>query len=283
MGAKVNPNGLRFGINRQWNSRWVAKNDKETAKWLVQDDQIRELIFKKYKNALVDHIEIERSKNSISLFVFVGQPGLIVGSEGSELKKLISDIQRTIIKDKKIKVLVNVEYVQRPELSARIVAREIADAIENRVAFRNAQKFAIKKVLGAGALGVKTHVSGRLGGVEMARDEGYSEGVVTLSTLRANIDYALEKAHTTYGIIGVKVWINKGEIFKKDLEERRSNGFNRRNNQNGDRRNNQNGDRRNNRSNNNGRRNNQNGNRSFNRNNGQSRSNVSRTTEGKKA
>lgn len=221
MGSKVNPNGLRFGINKEWHSRWVAKDSKEMAQWLVQDDKIRKLIISKYKNAWVDHIEIERTQKTTNLFVFASQPGLIIGNEGAELKKLTLLVNKIVGRNNKINI--NVIPIENSDLSARIVAREIADAIENRVSFRNAQKFAIKKVLRAGAKGVKTHVSGRLGGVEMAREEGYSQGVVTLSTLRTDIDYALEEAHTSYGIIGVKVWINRGEIFKKDLNERKAN------------------------------------------------------------
>ena len=221
MGSKVNPNGLRFGINKQWNSRWVAKNNLQAAQWIVEEDKIRNSLIKNYKNAKIDHIEIERMQQSITVFVYCSQPGIILGNENSELSKVILMINKIV--GKNIKVNVNVIALENPDLSARIVAREIADAIENRVSFRNAQKAAIRKVLRAGAKGVKTHVSGRLGGVEMAREEGYSEGVVTLSTLRSDIDYALEEANTTYGIIGVKVWINRGEIFKKDLN--RKNNF----------------------------------------------------------
>ena len=218
MGSKVNPNGLRFGINKQWNSRWVAKNNLQAAQWIVEEDKIRNSLIKNYKNAKIDHIEIERMQQIITVFVYCSQPGIILGNENSELSKVILMINKIV--GRNIKVNVNVIALENPDLSARIVAREIADAIENRVSFRNAQKAAIRKVLRAGAKGVKTHVSGRLGGVEMAREEGYSEGVVTLSTLRSDIDYALEEANTTYGIIGVKVWINRGEIFKKDLNKK---------------------------------------------------------------
>lgn len=221
MGSKVNPNGLRFGINKQWNSRWVAKNNLQAAKWIVEEDKIRTSLIKNYKNAKIDHIEIERMQGSITIFVYCSQPGIILGNENSELSKVILMVNKIVGRD--VKVNINVIGLENPDLSARIIAREIADAIENRVSFRNAQKAAIRKVLRAGAKGVKTHVSGRLGGVEMAREEGYSEGVVTLSTLRADIDYALEEANTTYGIIGVKVWINRGEIFKKDLNRKNIN------------------------------------------------------------
>lgn len=218
MGSKVNPNGLRYGINKEWQSRWVAKNALQTAAWLVQDDKIRNHFLKKYPLAKIDHIEIEREQTAITIYVYCVQPGVIFGTENSELKNATLAVNKIVGRD--IKVKINVISVNVPELSARIVAREIADAIENRVSFRNAQKSAIRKVLWAGAKGVKTHVSGRLGGVEMAREEGYSEGIITLSTLRTDIDYALEEAHTTYGIIGVKVWINRGEIFKKSKNQK---------------------------------------------------------------
>lgn len=213
MGSKVNPNGLRYGINKEWQSRWIANSHLQTAQWIVQDDKIRTHFFSKYKNAKIDHIEIERDQSSISIFVYCVLPGVIFGTENSELKNATLAVNKIV--GRSIKVKLNIFAIESPDLSARIIAREIANAIENRVSFRNAQKMAIKKVLWAGAKGVKTHVSGRLGGVEMAREEGYSEGIITLSTLRTDIDYALEEAHTTYGIIGVKVWINRGEIFKK--------------------------------------------------------------------
>lgn len=213
MGSKVNPNGLRYGINKEWQSRWIAKDALQTAAWLVQDDNIRKHFLKKYPYAKIDKIEIEREQTAITLYVYCVQPGVIFGTENSELKNAILAVNKIV--GRNIKVKINIISINNPDLSARIVAREIADAIENRVSFRNAQKAAIRKVLWSGAKGVKTHVSGRLGGVEMAREEGYSEGIITLSTLRSDIDYALEEAHTTYGIIGVKVWINRGEIFKK--------------------------------------------------------------------
>lgn len=215
MGQKVNPNGLRIGINKNWESRWVAKDNYQTAQWLVEDDKIRKHIFKFCKPAQVASVEIERQQNSIDLFIHCSQPGIILGKEMANLKVLKKQIN--LIVGRKVKVNINVLQLEKSALSARIVAREIADAIENRVSFRNAQKLAIKKVLMAGAKGIKTHVSGRLGGVEMAREEGYSEGVVPLTTLRADIDYAIEEALTTYGLIGVKVWINRGEVFSKDL------------------------------------------------------------------
>lgn len=215
MGQKVNPNGLRIGINKNWESRWIAKNNKQTALWLVQDDKIRNYLIKTFKNAQISNVEIERHQNSIDIFVNCSQPGILLGKEMATLKTIKKQIN--LIVGRNVKVNVNVISLENPALSARIIAREIADAIENRISFRNAQKMAIKKVLTNGGKGIKTHVSGRLGGVEMAREEGYSEGIVPLTTLRADIDYALEEALTTYGLIGVKVWINRGELFKKGV------------------------------------------------------------------
>lgn len=237
MGQKVNPVGLRIGINKNWESRWIAQDNKQTAQWLVQDDKIRKHLIKKFKSAQISNIEIERQQNKIDLFIHCSQPGIVLGKDMATLKVVKKDVN--LIVGKNTKVNVNVLALEKPALSARIIAREIADAIENRVSFRTAQKLAIKKVLMSGAKGIKTRVSGRLGGVEMAREEGYSEGIVPLSTYRADLDYALEEALTTYGLIGVKVWINRGEIFDKKLPTTRTNnnkkpsnnrGLNQRNN-----------------------------------------------------
>ena len=217
MGQKVNPNGLRIGIIKNWESRWIAKDNRQTALWLVQDDKVRKHIFKVCKASQVSHVEIERQQNRIDIFIHCSQPGIVLGKEMSNLKILKKQINYIV--GRSTKVNINVLPIDKPTFSARIIAREIADAIENRVSFRNAQKLAIKKVLASGAKGIKTNVSGRLGGVEMAREEGYSEGIVPLTTLRANIDYALEEALTTYGLIGVKVWINRGELFKKNFSQ----------------------------------------------------------------
>ncbi|MCV3743610.1 30S ribosomal protein S3 [Ureaplasma sp. ES3154-GEN] len=215
MGQKVNPNGLRFGVNKQWLSRWVPTDEAQMGQWLIEDDKIRTYITSKYKNAVIDHVEIERDQQRVVVYVYAVQIGLLIGTEAAE-KKLIELAINKIVGRRKI-VSLKVIEVQTPELQAAIVAREIADAIENRVSFRIAQKLAIKKVLKAGAKGIKTKVSGRLGGVEMARVEGYNHGLLTLHTLRADIDYALAEAQTAYGIIGVKVWINRGELFTDRL------------------------------------------------------------------
>ncbi len=213
MGSKVNPNGLRFGINKNWRSRWNPKDNNQMGDWLVQDDKIRTELINKYKSANIDRIEIERTQSEIFLFIYAAQPGVLLGEQGANLTKIKLLVNKIV--GRKITVHIEVITIQNPDLNARLIAREIADAIENRVSFRNAQKFGMRKAMKAGAKGVKTHVSGRLGGVEMAREEGYSQGIITLSTLRSDIDYALEEANTTYGIIGVKVWINRGEIFNK--------------------------------------------------------------------
>ena len=215
MGQKINPNGYRYGINKNWQSRWIAKDAVQTGQWLFEDDKVRKYFFKNYPLAQIDRIEIERTQSSFDLFVYCGQPGVIIGKDGENLKKLVLDINKIV--GRKIKVNPNILQYANTAWSARVIAREIADAIENRVSFRNAQKAAIRKVISSHALGIKTSVSGRLGGVEIAREEGYSQGVIPMNTIRSDLDYAVEEAHTTYGLIGVKVWINRGEIFKKGL------------------------------------------------------------------
>lgn len=215
MAQKINPNGLRYGINKNWNSRWIAKDNKQMASWLVEDEKIRKYLLSAYKQAQIVNIEIERTQKNVDVFVSCGQPGLIIGKEGANIPAVIKEVNKIV--GRKIKVNVNVIAHINPATSARVIAREIADSIENRVSFRNAQKMSIRKALSSGALGIKTTVSGRLGGAEMAREEGYTNGVIPLTTLRADIDFAIEEAHTTYGIIGVKVWINRGEIFAKGL------------------------------------------------------------------
>ncbi len=209
MGQKINPNGLRYGVSKNWLSRWNANDDKQTAAWLVQDEKVREYLIKNFKDAQIVETEIERTQATINAIVKCGQPGILLGKEGINIKTISLAINKIV--GRNIKVNVTVVPFEAIQMSARVIAREIADAIENRVSFRIAQKMAIRKVMMAKAVGIKTHVSGRLGGVEMAREEGYSEGMIPLSTIKANIDYALEIAHTTYGVIGVKVWINRGK------------------------------------------------------------------------
>ncbi|WP_052663115.1 30S ribosomal protein S3 [Mycoplasmoides pirum] len=218
MGQKVNSNGLRYGINKNWQSRWVAKNNEQCGDWLIQDEKIRKFLLTKYHDAHISNIEIERTQKTIDVFVYATQVVLVVGNKGSSIQYIVKEINKIV--GRNIKVDVTVSEIGNPALSARLIAREIADNIQNRVPLRSAMRMALKKVLSAGGLGIKVLVSGRLNGAEIARDKMYIEGNVPLSTLRADIDYSLEEAHMSYGVIGVKVWINRGEIFGKDLKRK---------------------------------------------------------------
>ncbi|MDD2208078.1 MAG: 30S ribosomal protein S3 [Bacilli bacterium] len=219
MGQKVNPTGLRLGINKDWQSKWYSKN--EYAKFLSNDIKIREFIASSLKDAAVSEVLIERKKGRCNISIYSAKPGVIIGQGGKDIEKLRNKIKKLIGED----VYITIIEVKNPNLNAQLVADTIAKQIENRGNFRNVQKKAIKETLKAGAKGIKTLVSGRLGGVEMARSEGYTEGTVPLHTIRADIDYATSEANTTYGIIGVKVWIYKGEILpeKKDIKGGASN------------------------------------------------------------
>ena len=208
MGQKVSPVGLRIGINKDWESKWFAKND--FSKYLNNDYKIREYLNKKYKNASISKILIERNPKRCEVFIYAVKPGLIIGQSGVE----IENVKKAVSKLVKEEVQISVVEVKNPDLDAQIVADTIAHNIENRVSFRVAQKKAIRNTMKAGAKGIKTLVSGRLGGADIARGEGYSEGTTPLHTLRADIDYATSEADTTYGKIGVKVWIYKGEILE---------------------------------------------------------------------
>ncbi len=215
MGQKVNPVGLRIGVIRDWDSRWYA-NEGEVADLLQEDIKIREILEAFYVNASVSTIQIERLKNRVVLTLHTAKPGMVIGREGSLKNEAIKRLSK--VTDKAI--ILNVVEIKKPELNAVLVADSIAQQLENRASFRRVQKMAIQRAMRAGAKGVKTLVSGRLGGAEMARSEGYSEGNVPLHTLRADIDYAFAEAMTTYGKLGVKVWIYKGEILpaKKEAE-----------------------------------------------------------------
>ncbi len=208
MGQKVNPIGQRIGIILDWESRWYA-NKNEVADLLHEDIKIRELIYDLYKNASVSKIEIERSKKRVIITVNTAKPGMVIGRNAETKKAVVAKLEKLTKKT----VYLNVVEIKRPEIDALLVAQNIARQLENRASFRRVQKVAIQRALKAGAKGCKTLISGRLGGAEMARSEGYSEGNVPLHTLRANIDYALAEAKTTYGKLGVKVWIYKGEIL----------------------------------------------------------------------
>ncbi|WP_041139871.1 30S ribosomal protein S3 [Beduini massiliensis] len=209
MGQKVSPIGLRVGINRNWDSRWYA-NDKDFAGLLHEDIKIREFLGKELKSASVSRIEIERTKNRVNVYVHTARPGIVIGKDGESVEALRKKVAK-ITGDKQ--VFINIVEIKNPDVVAQLVARSIAEQLENRASFRTVQKRAIQRAMRAGAKGIKTSVSGRLGGADMARAEGYSEGNVPLHTLRADIDYATAEADTTYGKLGVKVWICKGEIL----------------------------------------------------------------------
>ncbi|MEG0685686.1 MAG: 30S ribosomal protein S3 [Erysipelotrichales bacterium] len=210
MGQKVHPIGFRVGVIRDWDSKWYA--DKEYADFLNEDIRIREFLVKELKDGAVSKIEIERFKDKIDLFIHTAKPGVIIGKGGEGIEALKKKLVRKF-KGKKIQI--NVVEVKNPDLDAQLLAYSIAEQLENRASFRTVQKRAIQRAMRSGAKGVKTLVSGRLGGADMARSEGYSEGNVPLHTLRADIDYANAEAMTQYGLLGIKVWIFKGEVLGK--------------------------------------------------------------------
>ncbi|MDT3428554.1 small subunit ribosomal protein S3 [Paenibacillus forsythiae] len=208
MGQKVNPVGLRIGIIRDWESKWYA--GKEFGTLLLEDVKIREYLKGKLKDSAVSRIEIERAASRVNVTIHTAKPGMVIGKGGAEVEVLRSAVTQ-IAGGKKVHI--NINEIKHPELDAILVAESIAQQLERRVSFRRALKQAIQRTMRSGAKGIKTSVSGRLGGAEIARTEGYSEGTVPLHTLRADIDYGTAEAHTTYGRIGVKVWIYRGEIL----------------------------------------------------------------------
>jgi len=214
MGQKVDPRGLRLGVNKDWESKWYAEG-KEYVKSLNNDIKIREFLTKKLKDAAVSKIEIERKPNRVDVKIITAKPGVIIGHGGEDIEKLRNEIKKVSGET----VYVNIVDVKNPALDAALVAQSIARQIENRGNYHNIQKKAIKDTMKAGAQGIKTMVSGRLGGAEMARSEFYVEGTVPLQTIRADIDYAHAEADTTYGKIGVKVWIYKGEVLNKKVRK----------------------------------------------------------------
>ncbi|WP_240421572.1 30S ribosomal protein S3 [Paenibacillus periandrae] len=208
MGQKVNPVGLRVGIIRDWESKWFA--GKDFGDLLIEDVKIREYLKTKLKDSAVSHIEIERAANRVNVTIQTAKPGMVIGKGGAEIE-VIRNYIANLSNGKKIHI--NISEIKNPELDAILVAEGIAQQLERRVSFRRAMKQSIQRSMRAGAKGIKTAVSGRLGGAEIARNEGYSEGTVPLHTLRADIDYGTAEAHTTYGRIGVKVWIYRGEVL----------------------------------------------------------------------
>jgi len=213
MGQKVNPNGIRLGITRDWNSKWFASG-RDYADYLNADIQVRRYLERKLKNAAVSKIKIERPAKNAKVSIYTARPGVILGKKGGELEGLRKEIAKIM----KVPVHLSVEEVRKPELDARLVAENIAQQLERRVMFRRAMKRAVQSSMRQGALGIKVCVAGRLGGAEIARSEWYREGRVPLHTFRADIDYGTAEALTTYGIIGVKVWIFKGEVHQTKKE-----------------------------------------------------------------
>ena len=215
MGQKVNPHGMRVGVIKDWDSRWYAEAD--FADNLIEDHKIRTYLKKRLYSAGVSKIEIERASDRVKIIVFTAKPGVVIGKGGSEIEKVKAEVQKMTAK----KVFVDIKEVKRPDREAQLVAESIAQQLENRVSFRRAMKSCMgrtmktgaKGIKTAGVLGIKTAVGGRLGGADIARTEFYSEGTIPLQTLRADIDYGFAEADTTYGKLGVKVWIYKGEVL----------------------------------------------------------------------
>ena len=224
MGQKVNTVGMRVGINRDWNSRWYA-NDNDFHVFLNEDIKIRKYLEKNLKEALLSHVEIERSKSdkgtNIVVSIFVARPGVVIGQDGKNINKIKEDLSKLV---NGANLRVDVVEVKNPDMDANIVAQTIAKQLEERASFRTAQKKAIQRVRKSGAKGIRTVVSGRLGGADIARSEGYKEGIIPLHTIRSDIDFAICHAATQYGRLGVKVWICRGEIRpelqKKSSEEK---------------------------------------------------------------
>ena len=216
MGQKVNPKGYRVGVIKEWDSKWFA-DKKDFSDLLVEDVKIREFIKKEAYEAGISDIEIERAVNNLKITIFTGKPGMVIGRGGAGVEELKTKIEK-IAPGKRI--IINVEEIKYQDLSAQLVAENIANQLENRIAFRRAMKQSMQRTMRAGAKGIKTMVSGRLGGADMARSEGYSEGTIPLQTLRANIDYGFAEADTEYGKIGCKVWIYKGEVLPGEKAQR---------------------------------------------------------------
>ena len=219
MGQKVNPHGLRVGVIKDWDSRWYA-SDADFSDYLVEDYNIRKYLKKKLASAGVSKIEIERASDRIRVIVFTAKPGVIIGKGGTEIDKTRAEIEKMTGK----KVKMDITEIKRPDRDAQLVAENIAQQLENRVSYRRAMKSCMGRTMKAGALGIKASCGGRLGGADIARTEFYSEGTIPLQTLRADIDYGFAEANTTYGKVGVKVWIYKGEVLPTKGNAKNSEG-----------------------------------------------------------
>ncbi len=207
MGQKVNPHGLRVGVIKDWDSRWYAEDD--FADNLIEDHKIRTFLKKKLYSSGISRIEIERASDRVKVIIYTAKPGVVIGKGGAEIEKLKGEVQKLTEK----KLFIDIKEIKRPDRDAQLVAENIAQQLENRVSFRRAMKNTMSRSMKAGVKGIKTACSGRLGGADMCRTEFYSEGTIPLQTLRADIDYGFAEADTTYGKIGVKVWIYKGEVL----------------------------------------------------------------------
>ena len=210
MGQKVNPHGLRVGVIKDWNSKWYAdtRND-EFANNLVEDYNIRKYLKKRLYDASISKIDIERTRDRVKIYVYTAKPGIVIGKGGAEIEKLRTDVQKLTKK----KLVIDVKEIKKPDTDAQLVAENIAKQLEERIPFRRAMKSCMGRAMKGGVLGIKTSVSGRLGGADMARTETYNEGTIPLQTLRADIDYGFAEADTTYGKVGVKTWIYHGEVL----------------------------------------------------------------------
>lgn len=213
MGQKVNPIGLRLGIVKTWESRWYA--GKNYSEFIIEDHNIRKFLKKRLSNAGVSKIEVERSSKRVKLRIYTARPGIVIGKKGSEIEQLKDELSKVTSQE----IFIDIQEVRKPEVDAQLVAENVANQLLRRVAFRRAMKRGVSSAMRFGANGVKIICSGRLGGAEMARTEWYREGRVPMHTLRADIDYGFTEARTTYGIIGIKVYIFKGEILKKDQDQ----------------------------------------------------------------
>lgn len=218
MGQKINPNGFRVGIIKDWDSRWMAKKN-QLADYIVEDHKIREFLKKKLFAAGISKIEIERAANKISVNIYTAKPGIVIGKGGTGLDVIKADLKKLTEKTP----VINVMEVRRPDVNAQLVAENVASQLERRIAFRRAMKSCIGRAMKGGIKGIKVRTSGRLGGAEIARTESYHEGSIPLQTIRADINYGFAEASTTYGKIGVKVWIYNGEIMGDPLKERAKN------------------------------------------------------------
>ena len=221
MGQKINPTGLRIGVIKGWESRWFAKKG-EFGDLLVEDNKIREFLLETLAPAGVPKVEIERDPKRVRINIFCAKPGIVIGRGGAEIEKLKEVVKKMIAGDKE--VFINITEIKQPDLNAQLVAESIALQLEKRVSFRRALKQAIGRTMKAGAKGIKAQVSGRVGGAEIARTEQYHEGTIPLQTIRADIDYGFAEAKTTYGRIGVKIWIYKGEVLHESRKTKREGG-----------------------------------------------------------